>query len=216
MLNRSVAKQLAIDFCCTEEMVLDRENVFTEYKPQEGRRIFRESEFFFKAASVNGKILASGKPEIIRWARETYKDGSGAWFMDVENLRRIDEKMKEFGCHIAQAHPFYIATEKTIVDTKGYEIKKYVGDEINQFRGDNRFDEAFLFADIPKDEIGIAVMAEAEGLGIGSMLVEILKNEILDLGRIPFYGTAVSHIVSQRVALHAGFYPAWAELYCER
>ena len=128
------------------------------------------------------------------------------------------------------------------MDTKGYEIKKYVGDEINQFRGDNRFDEAFLFADIPKDEIGIAamkdgkmlgmagatsdsdrmwqiginVMAEAEGLGIGSMLVEILKNEILDLGRIPFYGTAVSHIVSQRVALHAGFYPAWAELYCER
>lgn len=32
-------------------------------------------------------------------------------------------------------------------------------------------------------QIGINVMQGAEGLGIGSMLVEILKNEILDLGR---------------------------------
>ena len=59
-------------------------------------------------------------------------------------------------------------------------------------------------------------MEEAEGLGIGSMLVELLKNEILDLGKIPFYGTAMSHISSQKVALNAGFYPAWAELYCEK
>ena len=241
-MNIILAKQLSIDFCCTEEMVLSKENIFTEYKAQEGRRIFNESECYLKVASVNGKILASGKKEIITWAKERYKNGSGAWFMDFDNLRELDEKMKEYGCHIGQAHPFYIATEKTIVDTKGYEIKKYVGDEINQFRGDDRFGEAFIFSDLPKDEIGIAaikdekilvmagatsdsnrmwqiginVMPGAEGLGIGSMLVELLKNEILDLGIIPFYGTAMSHISSQKVALNAGFYPAWAELYCEK
>lgn len=241
-MNQILAKQLAIDFCCTEEMVLNRENIFTEYKAQEGRRIFRESECYLKVASVQGKILASGKSQIINWFKERYKDETGAWFMDFANLRKLDEKMKEYGCHIGQAHPFYIATEKTTVDTKGYEIKKYVGEEINQFRGDERFGEAFLFDDLPKDEIGIAairdgkilgmagatsdsdmmwqiginVMAEAKGTGIGSMLVEKLKNEILDLGRIPFYGTAMSHIASQKVALHAGFYPAWAELYCEK
>ena len=46
-------------------------------------------------------------------------------------------------------------------------------------------------------------------------LVEIIKNEILNMGKLPFYGTAMSHIASQRVALNAGFYPAWTELYCE-
>ena len=141
--------------------------------------------------------------------KERYHDGSGAWFMDMDNLRELDKEMNQYGCRIGQAHPFYIATEKTIVDTKGYEIKKYVGDQIEQFRGDDRFGEAFLFSELPKDEIGIAaikdgniigmagatsdsdmmwqiginVMQGAEGLGIGSMLVEILKNEILDLGR---------------------------------
>ena len=64
-------------------------------------------------------------------------------------------------------------------------------------------------------QIGINVMPDAEGLGIGSMLVAIIKNEILSRGKLPFYGTSMSHIASQRVALAAGFVPAWAELYCE-
>lgn len=234
--------QLAIDFCCTEEMVASRENIFTEYTPREGRRIFMESECFLKVASVNGKILATGKPEIMEWMKSRYKDGSGAWFMDFDNLRELERKMGEFGCHIEQVHPFYIAPEKSEIDTGGYEMRKYIGQEIEQFRGDGRFGEAFIFEELPKDEIGIAalkngsilgmagatsdsdrmwqiginVMPEAEGLGIGSMLVGLLKNEILDRGKIPFYGTAMSHIASQKVALRAGFYPAWAELYCKR
>lgn len=240
-MNRILAKQLAIDFCCTEEMVMNRENIFTEYSLQEGRRIFNEKECYLKVASVNGKILATGRTDIISWVKEKYKNGNGAWFMEFDNLCILDEKMREYGCHIGQVHPFYIATDKTIVNTKGYEIKKYIGNEIEQFRGDNRFDEAFIFSDLPKDEIGIAalkngkiigmsgatsdsgmmwqiginVMPEAEGLGIGTMLVEIIKNEILNMGKLPFYGTAMSHIASQRVALNAGFYPAWTELYCE-
>ncbi|MGN0438561.1 MAG: GNAT family N-acetyltransferase [Lachnospiraceae bacterium] len=241
-MNDILTKQLAIDFCCSEEEVMSNENIFTEYMPQIGRRIFEEGECFLKVASVQGKILASGREDIINWVREHYKDSSGAWFMDFDNLRELDDKMKEFGCRIGQAHPFYIATEKSVVNTEGYVIKKYVGDEIEQFRDDERFDEAFIFEELPKDEIGIAaikdgkilgmagatsdselmwqiginVMPEAEGLGIGSMLVALLKNEILDMGKLPFYGTAMSHIASQRVALKAGFYPAWAELSCEK
>ena len=33
-MNQILAKQLAIDFCCTEEMVLSKENIFTEYYRQ--------------------------------------------------------------------------------------------------------------------------------------------------------------------------------------
>ena len=108
-----------------------------------------------------------------------------------------------FHCQIAQAHPFYIATEMSEVDTKDYEIRIFEGEELEPFRGDERFGEAFLFHELPKDEIGVGayrdgvllgmagatsdsdsmwqiginVMPEAEGLGIGSMLVAVLKNE---------------------------------------
>ena len=241
-MNEILKKQLAIDFCCTSEMVESGDNVFTEYVARDGRRIFKESECFLKVASVQGKLLATGKPDIIEWVKSRYQKENGAWFMDIENLRRLDEGMIAFGCQVGQAHPFYIATEKSEIDTKGLEIRKYIGEELEQFRGDERFDEALLFEAIPKDEIAIAayrdgeilgmvgvtsdsplmwqiginVMPNAEGLGIGTMLVGLLKNEILDMGRLPFYGTSMSHIASQRVAYNAGFYPAWAELYCEK
>lgn len=99
-----------------------------------------------------------------------------------------------------------------------------------------------LFEDVPKDEIGIAayqdgeilgmagatsdsplmwqiginVLPKARGMDIGSLLVGLLKNELIDMGILPFYGTSMSHIASQKVALRAGFSPAWAELYCEK
>lgn len=240
-MNQILARQLAIDFCTDIDSVLSKENVFTEYRRIEGRRIFHEEECFLKVAIVNGKILASGKKDIIAWVQDKYKNGNGAWFMDMECLHELEEGLAAFGCRIGQAHPFYIATNKSEVDTKDYNIRIFVGEELEQFRGDNRLGEAFIFVDLPKDEIGVGaykngkllgmagatsdsdmmwqiginVMPEAEGMGIGTMLVSILKNEIIDRGKLPFYGTSMSHIASQRVALSAGFVPAWAELYCE-
>ena len=219
-MNEILVKQLAIDFCTEEGAVTSRENIFTVYTPLQGRRIFEEGECFLKIACINGKILASGKKDIIH---------------------ELEAGLKMFHCQIAQAHPFYIATEMSEVDTKDYEIRIFEGEELEPFRGDERFGEAFLFHELPKDEIGVGayrdgvllgmagatsdsdsmwqiginVMPEAEGLGIGSMLVAVLKNEILKRGKLPFYGTSMSHIASQRVALGAGFVPMWAELYCK-
>ncbi len=239
-MNDILTRQLAIDFCTDVDSVLSKENIFTEYKRIEGRRIFQERECFLKVAVVNGEILASGKKNIIEWVRDKYKNRNGAWFMDMECLHELEEGLSNFGCRIEQAHPFYIATNQLEVDIKNYDIRLFVGEELEQFRGDERFGEAFIFDVLPKDEIGVGaykngkilgmagatsdsdmmwqiginVMPEAEGLGIGTMLVSIIKNEILSRGKLPFYGTSMSHIASQRVALSAGFTPAWAELYC--
>ncbi|WP_291637502.1 hypothetical protein [Clostridium sp.] len=44
-------------------------------------------------------------------------------------------------------------------------------------------------------------------------MVKLLKDEILKRGKIPFYGTMESHFHSQNIAVSAGFFPTWAELY---
>ena len=62
-------------------------------------------------------------------------------------------------------------------------------------------------------QIGIDVLPEYRGRGIGTNLVTLLKNEVLKRGKIPFYGTVESHLNSQNIAISAGFFPAWAELY---
>ena len=61
-------------------------------------------------------------------------------------------------------------------------------------------------------QIGINVLPEARGRQIATMLVSLLKNEVLSLGKLPYYGTAMSHIISQRVAIKSRFLPAWSEL----
>ena len=65
-------------------------------------------------------------------------------------------------------------------------------------------------------QIGINVDKEYAGCGLGHNLVRTLKEEILQRGKVPFYGTSESHTVSQTVGLKAGFVPAWTEVSVER
>ena len=120
-----------------------------------------------------------------------------------------------------------------------YDVKMYEGDEIEQFRGDKRFSNALSFSETAPDmiaftaslngsiigmsgvsrdsedlwQIGIDVFPESRGLNIGPMLTILLKNEVIRRGKVPFYGTADSHIQSQKVAVKSGFLPGWWECY---
>ena len=242
-MNNLLCRQLALDYCCREEEVRDKENHFTEFSFPEGRRRFREEkDCFLKMAIVNGKLLASGNASIIGWCEKEFGKTTGEWFFEPETLRIIDRRLQESGYMIGMLHPFYISETISAADTKDYEIRWYEGEDIEQFRGDRRFKEAYSFCEEAPDvlgvgavrngnilgmagasadspimwQIGINVMPEAEGLGIAKMLVRLLKNEILSRGIQPFYGTAISHLASQSVALGSGFHPAWIEFAAKR
>lgn len=240
MIKDILTMQLALDYCCSPSDVLDNKNHFTEYVPMDGRRQFEGNtkECFLKIAVVYGKVLVTGKKEIIGEMEQRFKNQGGAWFMEIENLVEINRMIEKYGYKIETTHPFYIADQKSIVDTDGYDIQWYGQDEILQFQNDERIDEAFAFVETAPDmlgvsasrdgeligmagasadspymwQIGINVMPGSEANGVGSMLVSLLKNAILDKGILPFYGMSMSHIASQRVALKAGFLPMWVEL----
>lgn len=122
---------------------------------------------------------------------------------------------------------------------KRYRLTLYEKDELEQFKEDKRFTSALTYVRSAPDmialtaeldgqilgmsgasadsdsmwQIGINVMKEARGLGIGPFLTVLMKEEILRRGKLPFYGTAESHIQSQRVGIKAGFVPTWWEGY---
>ncbi len=238
-MNDILCRQLALDYCCSPDDVRDREHHFTEFHFQEGRRRFREEkECCLKITVVNGKILASGEASVIEWCRKEFADASAEWLFEADNLRKIDARLQEAGHRIGMLHPFYVSDEVSEVCPGDYEIRWYEGRSIEQFRGDGRFKEAYSFCGEAPDvlgvgalkdgeilgmagasadspimwQIGINVMQGAEGRGIGKELVGLLKNEIIRRGILPFYGTSISHLVSQSVALGSGFHPAWIEL----
>ncbi len=65
-------------------------------------------------------------------------------------------------------------------------------------------------------QIGIDVLPEYRGRGVGTFLVNELKKIILERGDIPFYGTAPANIYSQNIAINCGFRPAWAEVSAKK
>ncbi|MBQ8093978.1 MAG: GNAT family N-acetyltransferase [Clostridia bacterium] len=237
-MNPVLCRQLAADYCCSVNDVLDRQNHFTVHQYLDGRRRFQESdECFLKIAAVNGKLLFSGNSEILTWCTEQFENDASDWFFEAENLHRLNERLYYEGYRIGMVHPFYIAEQVTDAGPD-VDVSWFEKEEINQFQGDPRFNEAVAFDKNAQDmlavaavkdgqilgmagascdsptmwQIGINVMPESRTSGIGTRLVSLLKNEVLKRGILPFYGTSMSHIASQRVAIGAGFMPAWAEL----
>ncbi|MBQ1986108.1 MAG: GNAT family N-acetyltransferase [Clostridia bacterium] len=60
-------------------------------------------------------------------------------------------------------------------------------------------------------QVGIDVLPEYRGCGLGTALVAALCRKIEEKGKLPFYGTAVANIHSQGIAVRSGFSPAWTE-----
>lgn len=183
--------------------------------------------------------------------RKRYADVTGEWFFDMKRLRELEELLASFGARIAQVHPFFLPESDGIAssdlpsallsDARDFELIRYDQDAILQFRGDDRFDQAFAFDPDAPDVLGMAAVKDGEILGmagasadsplfwqiginvapharemhVGSTLVRLLAQDILAQGTIPYYGTSMSHIASQRVAHRAGFAVAWAELITE-
>ena len=242
-IKEKLYKQLAIDYCCQLAEIKDCKNHFTEYKKQKGRRQFEEADnCILKVIVVNGKLVFTGKKQVVDKCRQKFSGRAGSWFMDVANFREIDNILTNEGYQIKTAHPFFIPRNDEICKMDGIEIRKYNQEEILAFKGDDRFDEAFCFDEKTPDvlavaaivnheiagmagasadsptfwQIGINVNKEYEGRHIASGLVSILKHDILQKGIVPYYGTSFSNLASQHVAVRAGFEAAWVELITER
>ena len=61
-------------------------------------------------------------------------------------------------------------------------------------------------------QIGVDVLRSYRHQGVAAALTSRLALEILDRGKVPFYCSAWSNLLSMRNALRCGFTPAWVEM----
>ena len=230
-----LARQLAADYCCEVADVLDAANHFTVFHPQAERRRFVVGPL--AVAAVNGKLLFTGREDVVAACREKFGAADGAWFLDVDSLAPLGDLLRPFGGRVFMAHPFFLASGP-LPAPAGCAVRWLGPGEIPLFRDDPRFHEAFEFnpdrpdvigalalrdgavvgaagasADSPLLwQIGVNVAPAARRQGVASWLVALLRDAVVAQGRLPYYGTAASHVASMCVALNAGFRPAWAEV----
>ncbi|MBQ7849492.1 MAG: GNAT family N-acetyltransferase [Clostridia bacterium] len=238
-MHELLIRQLAADFCCTPSEVSDAQHHFTVFTPNPARRQYMEIvPCILKIAVVNGKLLFTGREDVIVRCRELYAGANAPWFMEATNLAALNRELSTFGAQIRHMRPFYINANASPVPEMPFDVVRYRGTEIEQFRGDGRFGNAYGFCETAPDmlgvaavkdgmilgmagvsadsdllwQIGIDVTPEARGQGVAATLVSHIRNDVLAEGRLPYYGTSISHMASQRVALRCGFRPAWFEL----
>jgi len=235
-------KQLALDFNCQLSDFEKEGNTITENRLIEGRRLYDSDGCFLKIMCIEGKAIICADEKIRPWFVEKILDKDASWLFDYGNLRVIDNKLREFGHEIDETPNFYLPNP-AVADVKPLtKIKWFEKDDILQFQDDSRFDQAFAFEDNCPDvlgvaaldgdiimgmagaskdcsslyQIGIDILPEYRGKGIGANLVAILKQELLRRGKVPFYGTSVSHMFSRNIAINTGFFPVWVELYSKK
>lgn len=235
-------KQLSLDFSCNIDDLNKNTNTIVENILKNGRRIYGSDGCALKILCFGSRAVVSTIPELMPWFQERLESFDANWLFQYYILKNIDKKLMEFGHEIADIHHYYLPKSEINEVQSISSVRWYEQEEILQFQGDDRFDEAFAFdkshpdmlavAALEGDEIvgmagassdgevmwqiGINVVEEYRGRGIGTNLVSLLKNELLRRGKIPFYSTIESNIHSQNIAIKAGFYPVWAELYSRK
>ncbi|MBU3174901.1 GNAT family N-acetyltransferase [Clostridium estertheticum] len=231
--------QLALDYNCQRSDFEKGKNTIVENNLIDGRRIYDSDGCFLKLLCFGSGAIISTSPIILPWCEENLLNREAAWIFEYSKLRAIDKKLQEFGHEIADVHHYYLPKPNVSWIEPIASLKWYEYEELSQFKNDKRFGEALAFNGNHPDviavaafegdnilgmagasadsktmwQIGIDVLPEYRGRGVGTNLVILLKNEILRRGIIPFYGTVESHFHSQNVAISAGFFPTWAELY---
>lgn len=235
-------KQFALDYNCKLSDFEKEGNTITENKLLEGRRIYESDGCFLKIICIWGRAIISSDEKMIPWLEGNLLKRQADWLFDCYKFRMIDKKLREFGHEIDDTHHYFLPNPAAVEVKPKTTIKWFEKEDILQFKGDARFDEAFVFDDNYSDilgvaafdgdnimgmagasedsktlyQIGINVIPEYRGKGIGTNLVALLKQEVLKRGKVPFYGTSESNIASNGIAVSAGFFPAWAELHSRK
>ena len=234
-IRQTLARQFAMDYHCAPEGFADTRTLVTAYAPHAGAR-HREEAGLLSILTFGGKLVMTAAPELVPWCEQTLaKRLSAPWCFEADSLVAIDRKLEELGYTIDQVHLFFVPEGP--VPEPALPVKLLDRAEIAPLQSDRRIDEAFLFSDDVPDMLGAAVCDRSgkllavagasansallwemgvnsfsEGRGCAQAALRALTRAVLQQGKVPYYGTAMSHLASQRVALGAGLTPAFAEL----
>lgn len=239
-IKNELLKQLSLDYNCKPEDFDGSENILTIAAKNKGRREYNDNAPFFSMVTLGKNAVISADEKIHQFLKEYIRDKTGFWLFEENLLYNIQVELSKYEKILSQIHHMFLPDIKLLNFKPDFEIKWFEQDDIGQFYGDERFTNAFCeeykpnrpdvlgvcavidgeiagMAGCSADseifwQIGIDVMPQYRGNGIGSALVGILKDEIFKRGAIPFYGTASGNIHSQNIALNCGFYPAWVEI----
>ena len=231
--------QLSIDYNCTPEDLTAKKNIITVSKMNEGRRSYSPGKPFLQMVTLGRNTVIMADECLHGFLHDLVRNTEGHSLFEFDHLTKLNEELKKYGYKIDPTHHMFLPYREA-GPAGNFRVEWLYNGEIDRFYGDERFPNAIAFPapcpvrpdrivcmamdgdnimgmtgcseDAPHwQQIGIDVLPEYRSKGVGSYLVCLLKNKIIESGDVPFYGTAAANIPSQNIAVNCGFRPAWTE-----
>ena len=234
---------LALEYNCAPADFLRSDNVLTPPALHKGRRVYSPDPYFFHMVTTGGNAVITADECLHPFLQKFMADRPGIWLFELPNLRPLETELNRFGYALTGTYHMFLPAWDAIPKLD-LPRRWYTEEELTPFYGDERFPNAICQPHAPERpdrmavcamdgerimgmagcsedapgwmQIGIDVMPEYRSRGVGAYLVTLLKNKILEMGDIPFYGTGVSNYHSWNIALNCGFRPAWVEIGATR
>lgn len=146
--------------CKNGSGVVDNKGAWENAQKLAGARIYAGRSGFFRAIICLGQLFICCDEKIYDWVVEQYEKCSPEWFCNFGNLRKLDEKLREFGYQIHDTHVFFLPEERTAANRP---VKQSAGqyiwfeqEEILRFKENNRFTSAICFWEGTPDVLAVA------------------------------------------------------------
>lgn len=203
-------------------------------------RIYEGIDLFFRGIICMGQVRILAAEEILGWCEQEYGSMKNPeWFCQFSSLRRLDGKLRQHGRRIEDVRLNFLPCDNDVQIPAPCRVRWLEAGELAERRDLGAFRHAICGSALTPDVLAVAAVKEGRivgiagatedcdmlwqigvdvergqmGLGTAAALVCLMKNEILKRGKIPFYSTSQSHIISMDTAVSAGFLPAWSEIY---
>lgn len=228
-----VYNQLAIDYNCSTDDFLKDGFIFTKAKKSKGRRPYPFNIPRLEMITMGNGIVINASDDILPYVKKQLEGkskyealnmpfvyGVNPYFLpDLDNITLLS-KNNEFEYEIIKRDDIL----------KLYNIKGF--NYALQYDINSQHPEMLaVIAKYNNNIVGIAsataeckfmwqinvdVLQEYRGNGLATYLVNELTLKVLNNGIVPYYSTDCSNVISQRVAVKAGYLPAWSHCYRTR
>ena len=163
-------KQFCADYSVTSSLLQSKENVFVPIINHPDRRVFRDKDSFLKVLSYRNKLVICCKDEsMLSWCKENFKDTPAAWFAKFENLRKLDQKLREYRHKICDTHHYYIPSDnfEKVTFRKScddYSLCLLEKSDLLYFKGNEHFSNALSFDQKAPDVLATAALHKTDFL----------------------------------------------------
>lgn len=232
-------QQSAIDCNCKPEDFLQNENIVTESRKHPSARSYLPLPFACDLVSYGNNIVAQVREDLRDTVKDYINTYPPEHCFETPNMQVLEEKLAPYGLQICFMAEYFLP-DLTSLGTHPckYEIRLLHPQDFQSlylpqwsngalcgpkrkrcpvcrclrrgypdwsWPGRLRHCETMY-------QIGIDVLPEYRRQRIAAALTSRLTEEILALGKVPFYCAAWSNIRSVKNAITCGYRPAWVEL----